>query len=107
MTGSADHFSAGADIHLFEELASADDARALSERFQQSYQTIEDCSKPVICALAGNVMGGALELAMACHGRIATPEARFSLPEVHLAILPGAGGLSGSRDWSAPKRPWR
>ncbi len=92
VTGSADHFSAGADIHLFERLASADDARALSERFQQSYQTIEDCSKPVICALAGNVMGGALELAMACHRRIATPEARFSLPEIRLAILPGAGG---------------
>lgn len=92
VTGSPDHFSAGADIHLFEELASADDARALSERFQQSYQTIEDCSKPVFCALAGNVMGGALELAMACHRRIATPEARFSLPEIRLAILPGAGG---------------
>ncbi|MHB8901808.1 MAG: enoyl-CoA hydratase/isomerase family protein, partial [Thermoguttaceae bacterium] len=92
LTGRPDHFSAGADIHLFEQITSADDARAFSRRFQESYQAIEDCSKPIVCALAGNVMGGALELAMACHRRIATPDARFSLPEIRLAILPGAGG---------------
>lgn len=92
LTGDPEHFSAGADIHAFEDITSANDACQLSRRFQEAFQKIEDCTKPVVCALAGNVMGGALELAMACHRRIATPDARFSLPEIRLAILPGAGG---------------
>jgi 3-hydroxyacyl-CoA dehydrogenase len=92
ITGGSDHFSAGADVHLFEQIRSADDARILSRVFQQAFQAIEDSPKPVAAALAGTVVGGALELALACHLRVAAMDARFRMPEVTLGINPGAGG---------------
>jgi len=85
-------FSGGADVELFHGIRSAADAVALSTRFQAAFRRIEDSPKPVVAALAGHVVGGALELAMACHARIAAPQTRFSMPEVHLGINPGAGG---------------
>ncbi len=54
--------------------------------------TIEACPKPVIAAMHGTVLGGGLEVAMACHHRCATSTARFGMPEITLGILPGAGG---------------
>lgn len=92
IAGRADHFSAGADLHLFEQIESAEDAVRVSRVFQDAFQAIEDCPKPVAVALAGRVIGAALELASACHLRVAAPGARFSLPEVTLGINPGAGG---------------
>ncbi len=92
LIGSAEHFSAGADIHIFETIHSEAEARALSQEFQQAFGRIEECSKPVVAGLAGRVMGGALELALACHLRVAARDAQLSLPEVRLGILPGAGG---------------
>jgi 3-hydroxyacyl-CoA dehydrogenase len=53
---------------------------------------IENSSKPVIAAIHGTALGGGLEVALACHHRVATKEARLGLPEVKLGILPGAGG---------------
>lgn len=85
-------FSGGADVELFHGIRSPADAVALSTCFQNAFQQIEDSPKPVVAALAGHVLGGALELAMACHARIAAPQTRFSMPEVHLGINPGAGG---------------
>jgi 3-hydroxyacyl-CoA dehydrogenase len=90
--GEADHFSAGADLHLFEQIETSADAVRISRVFQTAFQAIEDCPKPVAVALAGRVMGSALELASACHWRVATPGTRFSMPEVSLGINPGAGG---------------
>jgi 3-hydroxyacyl-CoA dehydrogenase len=90
--GTPRHFSAGADLGIFAQLRSAEAAIDVCRRFQEAFQEIEDSSKPVIAALAGKVMGGALELAMACHFRVATAESRFSMPEVRLGINPGAGG---------------
>ena len=55
-------------------------------------RAVEDCSKPVIAAIDGVCMGGGLELALACHYRIATLGAQIALPEVKLGLLPGAGG---------------
>jgi 3-hydroxyacyl-CoA dehydrogenase len=92
ITGDETVFSAGADIHLFKQVASSEDAIRLCQLFQSAFQEIEDCSKPVIAALAGTVIGGALELAMACHFRIASTDSRFTMPEIRLGILPGAGG---------------
>ena len=53
---------------------------------------IESISKPVICALHGNTLGGGLEIALACHYRIAHFKTKIGLPEVRLGLIPGAGG---------------
>jgi 3-hydroxyacyl-CoA dehydrogenase len=92
ITGGADHFSAGADVHLFQQLTSAEDATRLARVFQEAFAEIEDSAKPVVAAVAGNVVGGALELAMACHYRVAAAGARLGMPEVTLGINPAAGG---------------
>ncbi|HKC03461.1 MAG TPA: 3-hydroxyacyl-CoA dehydrogenase NAD-binding domain-containing protein [Sphingomicrobium sp.] len=54
--------------------------------------TIEACSKPVVAAIHGTALGGGLEVALACHYRVAVPGAKFGTPEVKLGLLPGAGG---------------
>jgi enoyl-CoA hydratase/carnithine racemase len=92
ITGGAEHFSAGADLGIFQNLRTGDDAVHASRVFQAAFQTIEDSAKPVVAAVAGHVLGGALELAMACHYRVAVEGSRFSMPEVNLGINPGAGG---------------
>ncbi|MGQ9576222.1 MAG: 3-hydroxyacyl-CoA dehydrogenase NAD-binding domain-containing protein [Thermoguttaceae bacterium] len=92
ITGGPEHFSAGADVSLFRQIAGPEDAVRISRAFQERFQQIEDSPKPVVAAMAGTVAGGALELAMACHYRVATPSARFRMPEVTLGIVPGSGG---------------
>lgn len=84
-------FVAGADI---KELSSLDKAEAqrLSERGQHLFSKIENSTKPVIAAVNGFALGGGCELAMACHIRIATENAKFGQPEVNLGIIPGYGG---------------
>ncbi|HEX5238383.1 MAG TPA: enoyl-CoA hydratase/isomerase family protein, partial [Sphingomicrobium sp.] len=54
--------------------------------------TIENCSKPVIAAIHGTALGGGLEVALACHYRVADKSAKLGTPEVKLGLLPGAGG---------------
>ena len=90
--GDAKQFSAGGDIHLMQEVACADDAVRLSRVFQETFQAVEDSSKPVAAAMAGRVLGGALELATACHVRVCAEQTTFRMPEVQLGINPGAGG---------------
>jgi len=92
ITGDAEHFSAGADVGLFRQIACADDAVRISRMFQEAFQAVEDSPKPVVAAVAGKVIAGALEFAMACHFRVAGRRARFSMQEINLAINPGAGG---------------
>ena len=92
LTGGSEHFSAGADLAIFQEIQSGDEAVRTSQVFQQAFQAVEDSPKPVLAAVAGHVLGGALELAMACHLRLAAQGSRFSMPEVNLGINPGAGG---------------
>lgn len=92
ITGSAAHFSAGADVNIFKKIAGADEAVRTSGIFQEAFQVVEDSAKPVAAAVAGKVMGSALELAMACHFRVCEQRAKFSMPEVRLGINPGAGG---------------
>jgi enoyl-CoA hydratase len=84
-------FIAGADIKELSTLTQAD-AQALSEKGQRLFKRLEDCPKPVIAAVNGFALGGGCELAMACHLRIATENARFGQPEVNLGLLPGYGG---------------
>lgn len=92
LTGSGDKaFVAGADI---KELADLDErsGKMASQKGQQIFQSIEDTRKPVIALVNGYALGGGAELAMACHLRIATPNAVFGLPEVGLGLIPGYGG---------------
>lgn len=81
-------FVAGADISEFgtdtELFAEADP--------NEVHAAIESLDKPVVAALHGTILGGGLEVALACHYRIATPMARLGLPEVTLGLLPGGGG---------------
>ena len=84
-------FVAGADI---KELAILNRAQALelAEKGQSLFKMIEDCPKPIIAAINGFALGGGCELAMACHIRIATENAKFGQPEINLGIIPGYGG---------------
>ena len=92
ITGSEHHFSAGADVNIFKDISSAEEAIETSRVFQEAFGFVEKSAKPVIAAVAGNVMGSALELAMACHYRICNEKTKFSMPEIGLGINPGAGG---------------
>ncbi|MEO5978987.1 MAG: enoyl-CoA hydratase-related protein [Chryseolinea sp.] len=84
-------FVAGADIKEFCSIDPAH-AQAFAERGQSLFKLIEDCPKPIIAAVNGFALGGGCELAMACHMRIATLNAKFGQPEVTLGIIPGYGG---------------
>lgn len=84
-------FAAGADISEFLTLGK-EGAAKMSRRGQVIFDKIEYFPKPVIAAVNGFALGGGCELAMACHMRIASENARFGQPEVNLGILPGYGG---------------
>jgi enoyl-CoA hydratase len=84
-------FVAGADITEFGGLDKAA-AMALAKRGQDIFLTIEQSKKPVIAAVNGFALGGGCELAMACHFRIASENAKFGQPEVNLGLIPGYGG---------------
>lgn len=84
-------FVAGADISEFTQINDVN-ARKFSENGQEIFQLIESCPKPVIAAVNGYALGGGCELALACHIRVASDNAKFALPEVTLGIIPGYGG---------------
>lgn len=85
-------FVAGADISEFAAYSGLE-GEALARRGQnQVFDAIENCTKPVIAAINGFALGGGLELAMACHIRIASENAKLGLPEVTLGLIPGYGG---------------
>ena len=83
-------FVAGADISEFLSLSG--NGEQLAQKGQDIFQSIERFHKPVIAAVNGFALGGGCELAMACHIRIASPNAKFGQPEVNLGIIPGYGG---------------
>jgi len=93
ITGAgAKAFVAGADISEFTSL-DAQGGSALAERGADLvFNKIENCPKPIIAAVNGFALGGGCELAMACHFRIASDNARFGQPEVNLGLIPGYGG---------------
>lgn len=92
ITGAGEKaFVAGADITEIAELDELN-ARNFAENGQEVFALFENCPKPVIAAVNGFALGGGCELAMACHIRIATENAKFGQPEVNLGIIPGYGG---------------
>lgn len=92
ITGAGEKaFVAGADIKEFSSL-DAQQGMLLSKRGQDIFFLIERFHVPVIAAVNGYALGGGCELAMSCHLRIASPNARFGQPEVNLGLIPGYGG---------------
>lgn len=90
LIGAGRTFVAGADIKEFGKITSGKSERGAG--IHPLLLQIEDLSKPVVVAIHGNAFGGGLELAMACHYRVAAPSAQMGQPEVKLGIIPGAGG---------------
>ncbi|WP_158859202.1 enoyl-CoA hydratase/isomerase family protein [Lunatibacter salilacus] len=92
LTGAGEKaFVAGADINEISELNEVN-ARKFAEFGQEVFDNIESCHKPVIAVVNGYALGGGCEMAIACHMRIATRNAKFGQPEVNLGIIPGYGG---------------
>jgi len=92
ITGSGSKsFVAGADILEFKDFTQ-EQGKRLSERGHEVFFKIENSPKPVIAAVNGFALGGGCELAMSCHIRIASRNAKFGQPEVNLGLIPGYGG---------------
>jgi enoyl-CoA hydratase len=92
VTGAGEKaFVAGADIAELARMGPIDGVR-ISRVGQDAFRELERMPKPVLAAVNGFALGGGLELALACHMRIASSKARFGLPEVKLGIIPGYGG---------------
>ena len=93
ITGEGDKaFVAGADIKEFANFSKEQGKKLAKNGQDKLFNLIENFSKPVIAAINGFALGGGLELAMACHIRIASENAKMGLPEVSLGVIPGYGG---------------
>ena len=93
LTGSGEKaFVAGADISEFAHFTADEGATLAREGQEILFNFIENLATPVIAAINGFALGGGLELAMACHFRIASENAKMGLPEVSLGVIPGYGG---------------
>lgn len=93
LTGSGEKaFVAGADISEFANFSVSEGAQLAAKGQELVFDFIENLTKPVIAAVNGFALGGGLELAMSCHFRIASTNAKMGLPEVTLGVIPGYGG---------------
>ncbi|ACY15958.1 fatty acid oxidation complex subunit alpha FadJ [Haliangium ochraceum] len=94
VSGKERGFVAGADIKELERIETAADGEAVSRSAQERFARLAGFRVPVVAAIHGDCLGGGLELALACHGRVASDadETSLGLPEVQLGLLPGAGG---------------
>ncbi len=92
LSGAGDKaFAAGADIGEIQNLNLAT-GKEFARFGQRIFTQIENCTKPVIALVNGYALGGGCELAMACHIRLASENAKFGQPEVNLGVIPGYGG---------------
>ncbi|WP_158975215.1 enoyl-CoA hydratase/isomerase family protein [Cellulophaga sp. L1A9] len=93
LTGSGEKaFVAGADIAEFSDFSEKEGAKLSAKGQKSLFDYIENLATPVIAAVNGFALGGGLELAMACHFRVASDNAKMGLPEVSLGVIPGYGG---------------
>lgn len=94
ISGKADSFIAGADISMLDGCSTAQQAEEIGRMGQQVFNQLEALPVPLVAAIHGPCLGGGLELAMACHKRVATTDNKtvLGLPEVQLGLLPGSGG---------------
>ena len=93
LTGSGEKaFVAGADISEFADFSVAQGSELAAQGQELVFDFIQNLTTPVIAAINGFALGGGLELAMSCHFRIASDNAKMGLPEVTLGVIPGYGG---------------
>ncbi|WP_299798454.1 enoyl-CoA hydratase-related protein [uncultured Maribacter sp.] len=93
LTGSGEKaFVAGADISEFSDFSEKEGKKLAAKGQKQLFDFVEKLDTPVIAAVNGFALGGGLELAMACHFRVASDNAKMGLPEVSLGVIPGYGG---------------
>jgi 3-hydroxyacyl-CoA dehydrogenase len=92
LIGAGHTFIAGADINIFKTLKTREQSLERSGRMHALLARLEHTPKPLVAAIHGQALGGGLEIAMACHYRVATKDAKVGQPEVLLGIIPGAGG---------------
>lgn len=92
VTGTGRFFSAGADINELAHLHTEHSGSEFASRGQALLNRIERSDKPVLAAINGTCVGGGLELALACHVRVAAAGAMLGLPEIKLGLIPGFGG---------------
>ncbi|MGI5309583.1 fatty acid oxidation complex subunit alpha FadJ [Rheinheimera sp. WS51] len=94
ISGKPGSFIAGADISMLDNCETATEAQTIATMGQDMFNQLEQLSIPLVAAINGPCLGGGLELAMACHARVATtnPKTVLGLPEVQLGLLPGSGG---------------
>jgi len=94
LTSGKETFVVGADIDSLGNIKTAEQAFELVEDLKGSLRKLELSGKPVVAAMTGTALGGGLEIALACHYRIAidSPKTKLGLPEVKLGLLPGGGG---------------
>ena len=90
--GEGRFFSAGADIKEFTDVKSGAEFAELAKNGQDVFERLERFPKPIIAAIHGAALGGGLELAMACHIRNVTENAKLGLPELQLGLIPGFAG---------------
>lgn len=104
LTASGRFFCLGADIKELAGLEAAHQGADLSGRGQGLLNRIERFDKPIIAAINGTCLGGGLELAMACHMRVAAEGIQLGLPEVKLGLIPGFGGTQRLQRIIGPSR---
>ncbi|KAK4768744.1 hypothetical protein SAY86_026894 [Trapa natans] len=93
LIGQGGRFSGGFDINVFAKIHQTGNLNLLPNlSIDLVVNTIEDVKKPIVAAIEGLALGGGLEVALACHARIATPRTQLGLPELSLGVLPGFGG---------------
>lgn len=93
LTGTGEKaFVAGADISEFAHFSVEEGKRLSADGHEKLFNLVEELNTPVIAAVNGFALGGGLELAMSCHMRVASENARMGLPEVSLGVIPGYGG---------------
>ncbi len=90
--GDGKFFAAGADIKEFTTVENGEEFSELARKGQLLFDRLEALTKPVIAAIHGAALGGGLELAMACHLRIAAEDAKLGQPEINLGLIPGFAG---------------
>lgn len=96
LTSAKSTFFVGADIDMLYGAKDAAQVYEMAQAFKASLRKLETLGKPVVAALNGSALGGGMEIALACHYRIAvdSPKAQFGFPEMTLGVLPAGGGVT-------------